>query len=103
VLRVHLSGALSFRYRYKRGKDKEGRPIQRDRQATARLGGAKGTRFRNSILTPRCLIGTGKSPLHSLDRHASHRVVLSARADRPCRRQLAGVTTAADYLYATDT
>jgi integrase len=28
MVRVHPSGALSFRYRYKRGKDKDGRPIQ---------------------------------------------------------------------------
>jgi integrase len=28
MVRVHPSGAVSFRYRYKRGKDKDGRPIQ---------------------------------------------------------------------------
>ncbi len=28
MVRVHPTGVLSFRYRYKRGKDKEGRPIQ---------------------------------------------------------------------------
>jgi len=28
MVRVHPSGSLSFRYRYKRGKDKKGRPVQ---------------------------------------------------------------------------
>ena len=28
MVRVHPSGAISFRYRYKRGQDKAARPIQ---------------------------------------------------------------------------